>query len=69
MTHDFAPGDRVRNRHMHDYDLGTIVDDPGRRHGTVAMVYDFSGSQVWYIDPYFLDLVATAAEMDAEAER
>jgi hypothetical protein len=64
-THTFAPGDRVRNRAMYDYNLGTIVDDPDTQHGTVAMVYDFSGSQVWYAYPELLDLVATAAEMDA----
>jgi hypothetical protein len=72
MNRTFSPGDRVSNRHMHgsrhlygDW-LGTVVDDPDTEQGTVAVTWDFS-SQIWYVNPFVLDLVAPAEQMDEEA--
>jgi hypothetical protein len=52
----FAPGDRVRNRHISTM-VGVIVDDPDTEHGTVALTYGDS-SQVWYVSPDRLELVS-----------
>jgi hypothetical protein len=57
MTRLYAPGDHVCLMDGDDLRYGTVVDDPDRGPDEVSVIYD-GDSQIYRVDPVFLDLVS-----------
>jgi hypothetical protein len=57
MTRLYEPGDYVCLMGGEELRYGTVVDDPDREPDEVSVIY-VGDSQIYRVDPVFLDLVS-----------